>query len=245
MDFAKAFNKVPRLRLLNKLKAHSIDGFVLNWIESWLTGRSQRVVLNGEGSEWKPVESGVPQGSVLGPVCFVIFINDLDDVCQTISMIKKFADDTKLCNKIINDDDRKILQQCLDDLLDWANKWGMSFNISKCKVMHIGNKNPNFTYEMNGHLLETVTEEKDVGVYISSSLKPSLHCKKSVEKANRALYCLKKAFHYRDKKVFIDLYKTYVRPHLEYCSPAWNPWSKADTDMIEGVHKRVLRMVSG
>ena len=170
LDFAKAFDKVPRLRLLNKLKAHSIDGLVLNWIESWLTGRSQRVVLNGEGSEWKPVESGVPQGSVLGPVCFVIFINDLDDVCQTISMIKKFADDTKLCNKIINDDDRKILQQCLDDLLDWANKWGMSFNISKCKVMHIGNKNPNFTYEMNGQVLETVTEEKDVGVYISSSL---------------------------------------------------------------------------
>lgn len=245
LDFAKAFDKVPRLRLLNKLKAHSIDGLVLNWIESWLTGRSQRVVLNGECSEWKPVESGVPQGSVLGPICFVIFINDLDDVCQTISMIKKFADDTKLCNKIINDDDRKILQQCLDDLLDWANKWGMSFNISKCKVMHIGNKNPNFTYEMNGHLLETVAEEKDVGVFISSSLKPSLHCKKSVEKANRALFCLKKAFHYRDKKVFIDLYKTYVRPHLEYCSPAWNPWSKADADMIEGVQKRVLRMVSG
>ena len=121
----------------------------------------------------------------------------------------------------------------------------MSFNISKCKVMHIGNKNPNFTYEMNGHLLETVAEEKDVGVFISSSLKPSLHCKKSVEKANRALFCLKKAFHYRDKKVFIDLYKTYVRPHLEYCSPAWNPWSKADADMIEGVQKRVLRMVSG
>ena len=245
LDFSKAFDKVPKKRLIEKMKAHSIDGKVLYWIEAWLTNRKQRVVLNGKVSQWELVESGVPQGSVLGPTLFVIFINDIDSLCTLITIIKKFADDTKLGQKVTSIEDRDKLQKCLDDLYTWADTWGMLFNVDKCKVMHIGHNNPEYIYTMNDSPLHCVPEEKDIGVYLNSNLKPSLQCKKAVNKAMRALFCLTKAFHYRDKVTFVNLYKTYVRPHLEFSVPAWCPWTRADIELIERVQRKMVRMVSG
>ncbi len=138
LDFAKAFNKVPRERLLEKLRAHKVRGKVLNWIRNWLTGRRQRVVLNGKFSSWAEVLSGVPQGSVLGPILFLIFINDLDGAARLIEILRKFADETKLGQTMSTDEDKKRLQQALDNLCEWADKWGMEFNIKKCKIMHLG-----------------------------------------------------------------------------------------------------------
>jgi hypothetical protein len=134
LDFAKAFDKVPRERLLEKLRAHGVRGRALNWIRNWLTGRKQRVVLNGKYSSWADVLSGVPQGSVLGPILFLIFINDLDFAALLIDILRKFADDTKLGQTVTTLEERELLQQALDSLCRWAEEWGMEFNIKKCKV---------------------------------------------------------------------------------------------------------------
>ena len=127
LDFQKAFDKVPYQRLLLKLKAHGIGDSITDWIEQWLTDRRQRVVVDGEVSNWKSVLSGVPQGSVLGPILFLIYINDLDD--NITSNVLKFADDTKLFRKVNTDGDKQHLQNDLDILVKWSEKWQMLFNL--------------------------------------------------------------------------------------------------------------------
>ena len=176
LDFAKAFDKVPIRRLLAKVKAHGVDGKVLQWITNWLSGRKQRVVINGQHSDWEDVLSGVPQGSVLGPLLFIIFINDLDQAAELITTLLKFADDTKAAQKILSDDDRILLQDCINKLFTWASDWGMAFNIEKCKVMHLGRLNPKYQYQMNGIVLKEVDQEKDIGIIVHSSMKPSKQC---------------------------------------------------------------------
>ena len=208
LDFSKAFDKVPHQRLLAKLKSHKISDNVLTWIEHWLMDRKQRTVINGEASEWAAVLSGVPQGSVLGPLAFIVFINDLDFAATLIDIINKFADDTKVGHVIKNITNQTDLQDCLDKLCDWAKTWGMQFNEKKCKVIHFGRSNPKFDYYMNNIKLTEVSEEVDVGVKIHSSLKPSKHCAEIARRANGILGQLSKSFHYRDKRTFVNLYKT-------------------------------------
>ena len=129
LDFQKAFDKVPHQRLLLKLKAHGIGNDVINWIEEWFTHRRQRVIVDGEISNWKSVLNGVPQGSVLGPIMFLIYISDLEDI------LLKFADDTKVFRKVTNVTDKQSLQD--DKLVKWSEKWQMLLHFGKCKV-HIG-----------------------------------------------------------------------------------------------------------
>ena len=126
LDFQKAFDKVPHQRLLLKLKAHGIGDSITDWIEQWLTDRRQRVVVDGEVSNWKSVLSGVPQGSVLGPIVFLIYINDLDN--NITSNVLKFADDTKLFRKVNTDGDKQHLQNDLDTLVKWSEKLQMLLN---------------------------------------------------------------------------------------------------------------------
>jgi len=139
LDFSKAFDKVPHFRLLQKLKQHGISGKVSDWIQSWLRGRRQRVCVNGYSSTWRLVFSRVPQGSVLVPVLFLIFINDLEG--NLVNSVFKFADDTKLLGKAVSDEDRDQLQTDLELLLDWSNTWQLPFNSSKCKVILAGTIN--------------------------------------------------------------------------------------------------------
>jgi hypothetical protein len=216
LDFAKAFDKVPHRRLLVQLQAHGIGGSMLKWIEAWLSERKHRVVLNGTCSGWKGVLSGVPQGSLLGPILFLVFINNLVAMAQLITIIRKFADDTKLGQVIRSQANRDLLTQCLDRMTEWATEWGMAFNISKCKVMHLGPKNLCHTYTMSGADLSTTTEERDIGVTVSSNLRPGAQCAKAARKASAVLGQISRAFHYRDRHTFLNLYKQYVRPHLEF-----------------------------
>ena len=244
LDYAKAFDKVPFKRLIVILEAHGINGNLLKWIENWISDRRQRVVLNGFFSEWIEVLSGVPQGSILGPILFIIFINDID--CKIlIELMKKFADDTKGAHKITSNEDKKIIQTSLDNLYNWSIEWGMEFNKGKCKVMHIGRKNPKFDYFIDNVKLQTIDTEKDLGILTSNTLKPSLHCQEAARKSNFVLNQTLKAFHYRDKTVFLQLYKRYIRPHLEFSTVTWNPWTAADVEILEKVQKRAVNSISG
>ena len=210
-----------------------------------MNGRKQRTVLNGETSEWDDVWSGVPQGSVLGPLAFLIYINDIDCLAENISIINKFADDTKLGHVIKDVHDVRILQDCLNALVEWANTWGMSFNVDKCKVMHVGLRNPCLEYKMNGKVLACTELERDIGVLVHKTLKPSKQCTEASRRANGVLGKICRSFHYRDRHTFVKLYIQYVRPHLEFAVPAWAPWSAGDKEVLEKVQRRAVKMISG
>ena len=164
--------------MIEKIAANGIGGKISKWIQSWLTDRKQRVIVNNVTSDWIPVISGVPQGSVLGPCLFVIYINDIDDAVS--SKILKFADDTKITASISSVEERNILQTDLTRLMEWSEAWQMKLNVNKCKVMQYGFNNPSFEYLMNGEVLTDTEEERDLGVSIHKSLKPYCTlCKKS------------------------------------------------------------------
>ena len=243
LDFAKAFDKVPRVRLIRKLEAHGISGKVSEWINHWLSNRKQCVSLNGSQSNWKDVLSGVPQGSVLGPLLFLIFINDIDN--EVSCKITKFADDTKVCRKIESDTDADSLNQDLKKLAEWADKWQMQFNVDKCVVMHLGHNNLHHNYMLGDNVLHNTNLERDLGVMMSSNCKVSEQCIKAVKKANSILGIINRKIKFKSKDNIVRLYKTLVRPQLEYCIQAWNPYEKKDIDLLEGVQKRALRMING
>ena len=141
--------------------------------------------MEGAASLWHSVLSGVPQGSVLGPLLFIIFINDLE--LQIINTVLKFADDTKVFGTVIDEDDRAVLQEDLQKLSEWADSWQMEFNVEKCKVMHFGSRNNKFNYSIRGKQLEVVSVERDLGVIIASNLKVADHCQQAYATANRML----------------------------------------------------------
>ena len=241
LDFQKAFDKVPHQRLLLKLKAHGIGDSISDWIEQWLTDRRQRVVVDGEVSNWKSVLSGVPQGSVLGPILFLIYINDLDD--SITSNVLKFADDTKLFRKVNTDGDKQHLQNDLDRLVKWSEKWQMLFNFGKCKCLHTGHRNLNVNYKMGDTVLGTTVKEKDLGVTISADMKVSEQCGIAASKGNQILGLIRRNITYKGKKLIIPLYKAIVRPHLEYCIQAWRPYRKKDIDTLERIQRRATKMI--
>jgi hypothetical protein len=202
--------------------------------------------VRGETSGEQAVESSVPQGTVMGPCLFTIHIDDLDDILELIKLIEllsKFADYTKGAKIIRSMQDAEKLQQALDRLSEWARKWGMCFNEKKCKIMHVGRNNPEYNYYLNGIQLAEVEEEKDVGVLIHKSLKPSRQCERAANTAMGVLKQITKCFHYRDKNVFLRLYTQYVRPHLELATPAWSPWLITDKQKLEKVGKKVWYQV--
>ena len=240
LDFQKAFDKVPHQRLLLKLKAHGIGDSTTDWIEQWLTDRRQRVVVDGEVSNWKSVLSGVPQGSVLGLILFLIYINDLDD--SITGNILKFADDTKLFRKVNTDGDKQHLQNDLDRLVKWSEKWQMLFNFGKCKCLHTGHGNLDVNYKMGDTVLGTTVKEKDLGITISDDVKVSEQCGIAASKGNKILGLIRRNITYKGKKLIIPLYKAIVRPHLEYCIQAWRPYRKKGIDTLERI-QRATKMI--
>ena len=247
LDFQKAFDKVPKKRLLQKLSAYGIEGKVLCWIEDFLSDRRMRIMVRGEYSEWVDVISGVPQGSVLGPILFLIYVNDIPEMVNC--SIKMFADDTKLFRTVKSIDDCNILQNDLDTLSQWTNEWLLSFNIDKCKVMHIGKNNPKLEYTMrteneNKILIET-REEKDLGVWITNDLKPEKQVIAASQRAMTVLRSVKRAFVRFDIETFSIIYTTYIRPHLEYCIQAWAPYYAKDILLLEKVQRRATKLVWG
>lgn len=203
LDFAKAFDSVPHQRLLHKVSAYGIRGKLLSWIKDFLTDRRQYVSVKGESSSWQNVISGVPQGSVLGPILFIIYINDLPEIVS--STVKFFADDTKLYNKDSNSD---ILQQDLDALFVWSKLWQLCFNVEKRKTIHFGRNNQNYQYTMQFDDIDSVDEEKDLGVIFQQDLKFSSHIATKVNKANSMLSLIVRTFEFIEQDSFILLRST-------------------------------------
>ena len=166
-DFKKAFDSVAHKRLLVKLKNHGVKGDILKWIESLLTDRIQSVKVNDSRSKWSKVLSGIPQGSVIGPLLFVIFINDMPDLIK--NSCKLFADDCKVYGK--NSDNGVSIQNDIDSMWNWSQSWQLPFNVTKCKKMHVGRNNRSLEYNMGIHILEETTNEKDLGVHVYNELK--------------------------------------------------------------------------
>ncbi len=165
LDFQRAFDKVVHSKLVFKAKQLGITGKVHNWIKkNWLSNGKQRVVINGTASNWASVTSGVPQGSVLGPILFTVYINDID--VRLSNFISKFVDDTKIGNIVVDERDRLNLQEDLRKISRWSEKWEMPFNVNKCHILHVGTRNQKFDYKMNGVKLDSVQCVKDLGVSI-------------------------------------------------------------------------------
>ena len=245
-DFAKAFDKVPFKIMLKKLENHGIKGKILKWITNWTEDRKQRVVLNGTESEWADVTSSVVQGSVLGPLLFLIFINDLDILIQERApgvKLYKFADDSKLGQGIQNNEDIKKFQEAIEALVEWCKLNGMQLHPAKCSIMKFGKTIDNNFYLMGDKVKESECE-RDLGVFISNDLKSSKHVQAISSKANGVLSRLKRTATYRNE-TFVDLYKVYVRPILEANSVAWNPDKEGDIKRLESVQRRALRCVKG
>ena len=241
MDCKKAFDTVPHRRLLAKLEAYGIRGNLLKWMEAFLTGRSQRVVIKGVLSESLPVWSGVPQGSVLGPLLFLIFINDLLDEVDSSGSL--FADDSKLFRKINCPHDQLTLQNDLAKLQDWSRKWLLEFNEKKCKVMHIGRLNLKLDYHINNTVLVETKEEKDLGVYITPDLKSATHVAKVAAKANSMIGRIRHTFKFMNTNIFKSIYPGLVRSHMEYAVQVWSPHLKKDIKTLEKVQRRAFNIV--
>ena len=241
LDCQKAFDTVPHARLLKKLEAYGVKGKILGWIKAFLTGREQYVEIRGTKSNKMKVTSGVPQGSVLGPVLFLVYINDLvtDLECPTLL----FADDAKILKEIKTDEDIQAMQRDLVRLQEWSKKWLLDFNAEKCVTMHMGHRNPGYVYNLNGKPLEESVLEKDLGVHVSSDLKPAGHVGVAAAKGNRMVGLIRRNFPDLDMGSGRVLYCSLVRPHLEYAVQSWSPYFQRDVDIIEKVQRRATRLV--
>lgn len=238
LDYRKAFDSVPHKRLIHKISRYGFGETFTRWITDFLSDRNQTVSIRGKFSQPAEVLSGVPQGSVLGPLLFLLYVNEIPEVIQGTA--KLFADDTKVFDKASRKD---VLQKDLDTLYKWSSKWLLKFNESKCKVMHVGRNNPRNDYKIGNVVLEKVSEERDLGVYLSDDLKPSVQCVEAAKKASSALGIIKRTFSSFEISSFALLYKTYVRCHMEYCVQAWSPYYRKDIDILEKIQRRATRMV--
>lgn len=243
LDFAKAFDKVSHRLLLLKLRNLGLDTNTLKWIENFLTNRRQFVVANEASSSFEPVLSGVPQGTVLGPLLFLIYINDLPNCIS--SPVHLFADDCVLFREIITINDTHALQDDINAISSWCDKWQMTLNVDKCKSMRIcrGATNP-FSYHLNGTPLQSVSSYKYLGLHITSDLSWKVHIEFIVNKANRMLGYLKRNFHSAPSSVKLHFYKSIVRSQLEYASSIWDPSTETLTHLLEMVQNNSARFIN-
>ena len=244
LDFSKAFNRVPHQRLMRKLDHYGIRGSTYNWIEAFLTDRTQQVLVEGATSDSIPVISGVPQGTVLGPLLFLLFINDLPDCVQ--SRTRLFADDCILYRQIKTQQDCAILQEDLNKLAAWEQKWGMAFHPDKCSTIRISrSRNPITTdYTLKGHTLTTEDYTKYLGVELQSTFSWNRHIDQTVKKANSMVGFLRRNLRVSSEATKASAYYSMVRPLLEYCSTVWSPHTKEYIQKIEMVQRRAARYVT-
>ena len=228
--FVKAFDCVRHDYLIHKLIKSGISGNLLTWLIEYLTNRNQVVKVKTYVSSTKQVTSGVIQGSVLGPLLFTIFLNDID-VSVKNCVILKYADDIRIYRCFKPDitsqlENSHLFQSDINGLSSWSSLWDLKFNVAKCCILHFGRTNIKADYKINDLELIKKHKEKDLGVLFSTKLKFDEHIQVIANKANKQLGLITKVFSSKDPQVIISLYKTFVRPHLEYNSIIWSPYTK-------------------
>ena len=234
MDFMKAFDTVPHDQLLG-------------WISSFLSDRQQRVCINGCHSNWGSVTSGIPQGSVLVPILFVIYMNDLPEMVNN-STVYLFADDTKIFKEILCFADIDDLQEDLTALQEWSDKWLLRFHPDKCVVLSLGKTKEDahryfLTKDNKDFQLKNVNQETDLGITVDSSLSFDQHVQAKVNKANSITGLIRRTFNYLDEENILMLYKALVRPHLEYGNAVWHPHKVEHITAIENVQRRITKLI--
>ena len=241
LDFSKAFDKVPHERLCHKLSHYGINGHLLDWIKSFLTDRTQSVVIDGENSCPSTVLSGVPQGTVLAPLLFLIFINDITQDLQCT--VRLYADDILIYNIIHFPNDSEHLQQDLCTLQAWARRWQMEFNPAKCVHLTISNKHHiiEHNYYLFDHLIQKVSKAKYLGITFDEHLTWKNHIHNICHKANSALAFMRRNVNHCPISVRSHCYKSLVRPILEYASPIWAPHLQSDICAIEKIQSSATR----
>ena len=208
----------------------------------------QRVFLRGTCSSWSPVLSGVPQGTILGPVLFILYVNDISSGIS--STVKLYADDTKVYREISDiARDTSILQSDLFHLRNWSEVWQLNFNAKKCEIMQVTHNRdksvPHYSLVPRGERLSSVSSVKVLGITISHDLSWSLHVVEVVNKANKVLGLIKRTIGSVNKEIFSTLYKALVRPILEYASPVWCPYLVKNIVLLEKVQRRASRLALG
>ena len=247
-DFSKAFDSVNHDIILEKLKNRfGIDGFLLKFFVEYLSGRKQRVVIGNTFSEDLIVASGVPQGSILGPLLFVLFINDIGDEVSNSSNILLYADDTKLYREILCEADSETLQGDITVLNNWAIENKMKFHPDKCKVLTVTlqrNDTPRYTYMLGQTPLHYVQSEKDLGVSITSNLCWTKHCNNLCSKAKRNLGLLRRTCNFvKNTRQRRSLYLAMIRSQFEHCSTVWAACSQTMLETMESIQKRCIKWV--
>ena len=251
-DFAKAFDSVSHDLILNKLKhQYNIDGLMLKFIKSYLEGRQQQVGVGGDKSSFIPVRSGVPQGSILGPLLFVLFINDIFSCISEGTNVALYADDTKIWRDILSSNDHHILQNDINMLFDWSITNRMNFHPRKCKVLTVTMQRsvPDslpFSYELNRVIIDYVTSQMDLGVNMNTRLQWGPHCNDLVTKASSRLGLLRRTCHFTTNvKQKRALYLSLVRSIFEHCSILWSPQNSTQINKFAAIQKRAIKWIYG
>ena len=242
LDFCQAFDKVPHLCLLQKLHHYGIRGTLFSWIKAFLTNRSQQVIIDNKQSAPTNVLSGVPQGTVLGPLLFSLYINDLP--LHVTNKVKLYADDVVLYSNINSLDDCHALQKDLDSLTQWSQTWQMVFNPRKCEFLRVSNKNKHFipyNYCIADSPIKEVNHVKYLGVMIDQSLTWNEHIKQISNKAIKVLAFLHRNLYNCPPIIKCNCYKTMVCPILEYSSTVWDPHTSVNINILESIQKSAAR----
>ena len=248
-DFAKAFDSVSHDVLLYKLKTQfGIDGTLLKFIKNYLEGRKQRVVIGGLESGLRTVNSGVPQGSILGPLLFVLFINDMHKSVSPGTNIALYADDTKIWRKIVSYMDHIILQRDISALLEWSRINKMTFHPDKCKVvkvtLQVERYMDKFPYFLGEKCLDYADVEKDLGVKLVPRLCWNEHCQSLISSARSRLGLTKRTCHFiKNRRQRLIMYKTMVRSLFQHCAEIWRPSTKVALSKFEAVQKRAVKWI--